>query len=107
MIRILLVEHPAGVRRALSARLALERDLVQIGEARDALQAEREAEALRPDVIVIDAEMPFLDLAGAVRALRACSPSSRIVVLTHDTTSTAVTALIDETCVRLIGKHEG
>jgi CheY-like chemotaxis protein len=107
MIRILLVEHPEGVRRALSTRLALESDIVQVGEAGDAVQAERAAGALQPDVIVVDAEMPFLDLPRAVLVFRACSPSSRIVVLTQDTAAPDLTVLLHETGVSLVGKYEG
>jgi chemotaxis response regulator CheB len=105
MIRLLLVEHPEAVRRALRARLSLEHDLVQVGEADDAQSAIRLAEELRPDVILIDAEMPFLDLDGTVHALRERSPSSRIVILTQDTTPLACAG--DDAQVSLVGKHEG
>jgi DNA-binding NarL/FixJ family response regulator len=105
MTTILLVEHPRIVRRALCARLSLERDLSQIHEASDAPSAVRLAELTRPDVVVLDAEMPNLDLPETVRALRQRSPPTRIVILSQDPAAERWAA--DAGAARVVGKHEG
>lgn len=53
-IRILVVDDAASVRRSLRLRLALETDMLVVGEAGDADRATRLAESLRPDVVVMD-----------------------------------------------------
>ena len=75
------------LRRALCVRLSLEPELTQISEAGDARSAVCLAEALRPDVIILDAEMPGLELRDTVRTLRERSPSSVFVILSHDPTA--------------------
>src|ERR1700716_3130150 len=105
MTTMLVVEHPTAVRRALCVRLSLEPDLTQIREASDARSAVHLAEALRPDVIVLDAEMPGLELRDTVRTLRERSPSSVVVILSHDPAAQA--GALDGETTLVVGKHEG
>jgi CheY-like chemotaxis protein len=105
VIRVLVVEHPEAVRRALCSRLSLEPYLVLLDAVGDPASAGRRAEALRPDVSVIDTEMPDLDLPAAARALRAGSPSSRLVVLGVDTG--ALGRWLPAAGAILVGKDEG
>src|SRR2546423_15202956 len=93
MISILVVGQPAVMRRPLCARLAVEADLQVVGEADDVSSAATLAPALQPQVILLDAEMPGLNLREAVRALGASSPPSRLLILTVDTL--AVTQRLD------------
>ena len=81
MIKILLVDDQPAVRDGLRMRLELEPDLTIVGEARDGLEAVALAQALVPDVVVMDVEMPGLDGIGATRQLRAKTPSMAIVML--------------------------
>ena len=78
-IRLLVVDRQPAVRRGLKMRLALEEDLEVVGEAGDADGAIPLARALRPDVILLDIEMPG-GIANS-EALRA-APRSAVVVLT-------------------------
>jgi two-component system, NarL family, response regulator DevR len=82
VIRVLLVEHPPAVRRALRESLRDQPDLRVVGETGSLPRARRLAEQLRPDVVVLDAEMAGLDPRDALRALRARSPTSGCVVIT-------------------------
>jgi DNA-binding NarL/FixJ family response regulator len=81
VISVLLVEHPPAVRRALRESLRDQPDLRVVGETGSLLRARRLAARLRPDVVVLDAEMAGLDLRDALRALRARSPTSGCVVI--------------------------
>jgi DNA-binding NarL/FixJ family response regulator len=81
-IRVLLVDDHAVVREGLRNFLALQDGLEIVGEAGDGAEAIEQAQALEPDVILMDLVMPGLDGIGAMRQLRVRSPGSRVIVLT-------------------------
>jgi two-component system response regulator DesR len=82
MIRVLLAEDQGMVRGALAALLDLEDDLevvAQVGRGDEVLDAAR---AARPDVALLDIEMPGLDGIAAAALLREALPGCRVVMLT-------------------------
>lgn len=82
MIRVLLAEDQALVLGALSALLSLEGDLEVVGGAPDGEAAWEQVQALRPDVLVTDIEMPRLSgLDLAARVAREL-PGTRVVIVT-------------------------
>jgi DNA-binding NarL/FixJ family response regulator len=81
VIRILLVDDQPAVRDGLRMRLELEPDLTIVGEACDGPGAVALAQALVPDVVVMDVEMPGLDGIEAAGQLRAKDPSIAVVIL--------------------------
>lgn len=84
-IRVLIVDDHAVVREGLRTFLQLQEGIEIVGEAADGEAAIREAERLRPDVILMDLVMPKLDGVGAMRELRHRLPASRVIVLTSFT----------------------
>lgn len=80
--RVLLVDDVEQVRWDLRTALSLFEDLEIVGEAVDGLEALHLAETLRPEVILLDLEMPLMDGYKATRLIRALCPSCRIVALT-------------------------
>jgi two-component system response regulator DesR len=105
VITLVLLEHPPLIRRALVARLVLESDLRVLFEADHVAEAIRRAQALHPDVVLLDAEMPNLDVRETVRQIRARSPSSRIVLLSLD--SGLLPGEFNGDAPLIVGKHEG
>ncbi|HVS01005.1 MAG TPA: response regulator transcription factor [Thermoanaerobaculia bacterium] len=94
MIRILLADDHPVVRDGLAAMLATQPDFAVIGEAGTGAEAVAEAARLRPDVVLMDLEMPELDGIEAIRRLRAADPAVQVVVLTaFDTDERIVGAL--------------
>jgi two-component system, NarL family, response regulator LiaR len=81
-IRVLVVDDHAVVREGLRTFLALQEGVEVVGEAGDGEDAVRQAERLRPDVVLMDLVMPKLDGVGAMRELRRRLPASRVIVLT-------------------------
>ncbi len=81
-IRVLLVDdHPLareGVRRLLEDR----EDVLVIGEADDGVEGVERALALRPDVVLMDLQMPRLSGVGAIQQLREAWPDARVLILT-------------------------
>jgi DNA-binding NarL/FixJ family response regulator len=76
-----------------------------LAEAGHQSEAVRRVDALHPDVVLVDAEIPNLDLSTIVRRLRARSPSSGIVLLSLD--SSAVAGIFNRDVPIIVGKHEG
>lgn len=82
LIRLLVVDRQPAVRRDLKMRLALEPDLEVVGETGDATEAVSLARALRPDVILMDVEMPGVSGIAVTETLRSATPQSAVVILT-------------------------
>lgn len=80
MIKILLVDDQKVVREGLKMRFGLEPDLQVVGEAGNGAEALQAAQALAPDVIVMDVEMPVMDGITAARHLQATSPHIGLVM---------------------------
>ena len=81
-IRVVLTDDHAIVRKGVRALLATERDIQVVGEASDGAEAVAQAEALCPDVVLMDLMMPKLDGIEATRQITAKLPGTRVLVLT-------------------------
>ncbi len=81
-IRLLLVDRKPAVRRGLKMRFALEEDLVVVGEASDATEAISLARALRPDVVLMEVELPGVSGITATEKLRGAAQHSAVVIFT-------------------------
>jgi DNA-binding NarL/FixJ family response regulator len=81
-IRILLADDQALFREGLHTLLSVQADLEVVGEAANGEEAVRLATTLRPDVVLMDLQMPVLDGVAATRQLRAACPTCRVIVLT-------------------------
>lgn len=82
MIRVLLAEDQAMIRGALSALLRLEEDIEVIAEVARGDEVVPAALALRPDVALLDIEMPGGGGLEAAQAMNSALPSCRVVILT-------------------------
>lgn len=82
MIRLLLADDQGLVRGALAALLSLEPDLEVVAETDRGDRVVPVALEARPDVAVLDIEMPGLDGIAATAALRQALPSCRVLVVT-------------------------
>lgn len=82
MIRVLLAEDQAMIRGALKALLSLESDILVVAEAERGDEVVKTALATKPDVALLDIEMPGMDGIMAAAALQAALPSCRSLILT-------------------------
>jgi two-component system response regulator DesR len=81
-IRVLLADDQALVRGALASLLSLEPDLDVVSEVGRGDEVVPAARSTRPDVALLDVEMPGLDGIAATAALRAALPGCRVLVVT-------------------------
>lgn len=83
MIRVLLADDHGLFRRGVAAVLQEDQRMKVVGEARHGAEAVDQAMRLRPDVVLMDLDMPFLDGIHATRQIKGALPECRVVVLTY------------------------
>jgi two-component system, NarL family, response regulator DesR len=83
MIRLLIADDEDLLRGALAALLALEDDLTVVAEASSSTEAVRLAREHRPDIAVLDLEMPPTDGLRAAEEIRAELPTQIVLVTRH------------------------
>ncbi len=81
-IRVLIADDQTAVRRGLRTFLELQDGIAVVGETADGEQAVEMADALHPDVVLMDLVMPGLDGVAAARRIRSAHPETKVLVLT-------------------------
>ncbi|MFC4010318.1 response regulator transcription factor [Nonomuraea purpurea] len=82
MIRVMLAEDQGMVRGALASLLGLEPDIEVVGEAADGEEALAVAAEVRPDIALLDIEMPGMDGLTACAEIIGRVPGCRVMILT-------------------------
>jgi len=82
VIRILITDDHAIVREGLRTLIRTEPDMEVVGEAADGVEAVQMACDLKPDVILMDMEMPRMGGLEAIQKIKEQCPDARILVLT-------------------------
>lgn len=92
--RLLLVDDHALFREGLAGLFAYEDDFVVVGEAGDAATAVAQTATLRPDIVLMDVDMPGEDGIATTRRLKSEFPDVTVVMLTvHDATDKLLEAI--------------
>lgn len=84
-VRVLLVDDHELFRQGMANLLNQQPDIQIVGDAGDGLEAHHRAVALKPDLILLDINMPGVDGLEALQLIRADLPETTVVMLTvHD-----------------------
>jgi two-component system response regulator NreC len=81
LIRILLAEDHTIVRQGLARLLMDQPDIEIVGEATDGRGAIEKALALKPDIVIMDIAMPFMNGIEAAKRIRKQLPTVKILIL--------------------------
>jgi DNA-binding NarL/FixJ family response regulator len=81
-IRILAVDDHPIVREGIAALIAIQADMILVGEASDGREAIQQFRTHRPDVTVMDLQMPEMSGLDALIAIRNEFPDAKIIMLT-------------------------
>lgn len=84
-VRIVLADDQSLIRMGLRSILAQEPDIEIVGEASTGTEALRLCRLLKPDLVLMDIQMPQMDGLAATREIKAALPMTSVLVLTaHD-----------------------
>src|SRR5271167_3886331 len=81
-IRILAVDDHPLIRQGIAGLVAVQADMTLVGEASNGRDAIQQFRAHRPDVTLMDLQMPEMSGVDAIIAIRNEFPEARIIVLT-------------------------
>ncbi|MQA92463.1 MAG: response regulator [Gemmatimonas sp.] len=95
LLRILLVDDHGILRAGLSALLALEPDMEVVGEAATGEEGIERVRAVRPDVVIMDIDMPGMGGLEATRQIAALELGAKVLVLTSQAETQYLLPVLD------------
>jgi two-component system, NarL family, response regulator len=81
-IKILIADDHFVVRSGLAAMVEAQQDMTVVAEAANGLEAVIKYQEMRPDVVLMDLQMPEVDGATAIKSIKNDFPKAKIIVLT-------------------------
>src|SRR6185503_10732268 len=90
-IRVLIIDDHAGMREGITAVVNAQPDMIVVGQAGDGREATQQVRDLRPDVSLLDWNLPVVRGEEVLSTFREEAPKVRFIV---------ISALNDEGCIR-------
>jgi two-component system chemotaxis response regulator CheB len=95
-IQVFIVDDSAFIRHTVAKHLEIDPDIKVVGKAHDGIEALAQIPVLKPDVVILDVEMPRMDGLTALKRIMAECPTPVVMLsaLTQQGTQTTIRALI-------------
>jgi DNA-binding NarL/FixJ family response regulator len=106
-IKILLVDDQPVVLEGLKMLFALESDLHVVGEANDGPKALELFAETRPDVVVMDLELPVMDGIKTTKALRKQDPETKVIMLSINADPVSQARAREAGAIAYVEKRDG
>ena len=94
MLKIMLVDDHAMIREALCSLIECQADMEIVAQAENGRVAVERATEFRPDVVIMDVNMPGMNGIEATRLIKAANPNIKIIALSAFNESSFVTSMI-------------
>jgi DNA-binding NarL/FixJ family response regulator len=94
-IRVILADDHLVVRAGLKALLATNKDIEVVGEAANGREALALVERLKPQVAVLDLDMPVMDGVAATKEITKATPDTKVLILTMHTEDEYLVTLLE------------
>ena len=82
MIKVLIVDDQDILRKGLQMILGFEEDIDVVGTAENGIEAVKNAQLYKPDVILMDIQMPILNGIEAIKKIKEENEEIKIIILT-------------------------
>lgn len=104
--KVLIADDHALIRMGIRLLISSQKDLELVAEVKDGEAAVEAVAKHRPDVVVLDLQMPKLDGVGATEKIRQDFPETKVVLLTSHITSDGISHALDKGAIGAILKSE-
>lgn len=81
-LSVLIADDHSVLRESLKSALEFDKNIEVVGEAEDGIDAIEKTDKLKPDIVLMDINMPFLDGINAAQEIKERSPDTKILILT-------------------------
>lgn len=105
IVRLMIVDDHRVLSELLTNALSARTDITVVATAGTAAEALRNVESLRPDVVLLDYDLPDADGVSLIAPILTSSPESRILMLTSYTDRVILSEAIDAGCSGFITKR--
>lgn len=108
-VRVLIVDDHRVLAELLSASLSASEGVTVVGSVGTAAEGVRSAAALRPDVVLLDYDLPDpgVDGVSVIASMQEASPGTRLLMLTSSTDPVVLREAMDAGCSGFITKRNG
>lgn len=106
-VRVLIIDDHRVLAELLTSALSTSDEVTVVGTVGTAAEGVRSATSLRPDVVILDYDLPDSDGVSAIVAIKGACPATRVLMLTSYTDSALLSDAMDAGCSGYITKRNG